>query len=187
MLPPASPRDRQFAKLIGPQDRGTYLAALGGNRAELKLDQKGEVARALASRNTWSGIVVPWPVDGTSDRLPVEMSGLPVFDRDRQFAAIAASASAATSTGSAAAHRAAGGRSDHGANATRNRANVLPFPRGQAAPRPALNPVEQSAFQELGRELERPAEQDRRHRTCRRRWTTISAPNSLPHPPAAEP
>ena len=34
---------------------------------------------------TWSGIVIPWPVDETSDRLPVELSGLPVFDRDRSF------------------------------------------------------------------------------------------------------
>ena len=54
--------------------------------AELQLDSKGEVAQALASQDTWSGIVVPWPVDGDDDRLPVEMSGLPVFDRDRHFA-----------------------------------------------------------------------------------------------------
>ena len=39
----------------------------------------------MSSHETWSGIVIPWPVDETSDRLPVELSGLPVFDRDRNF------------------------------------------------------------------------------------------------------
>ena len=34
---------------------------------------------------TWSGITVTFPVDGGGGRLPVEMSGLPAFDRDRNF------------------------------------------------------------------------------------------------------
>ncbi len=53
--------------------------------AELKLDPDNQIARAVSSHETWSGIVIPWPVDETSDRLPVELSGLPVFDRDRSF------------------------------------------------------------------------------------------------------
>ena len=48
--------------------------------------RKARVANALAARSTWSGIVVPWPVDDADQPLPIEMSGLPVFDRDRQFA-----------------------------------------------------------------------------------------------------
>ena len=35
----------------------------------------------------------------TTERLPIELSGLPVFDRERQFAGFAASASAAMSSG----------------------------------------------------------------------------------------
>ena len=31
----------------------------------------------MASRETWSGITVDWPVDGTAERLAVELSGLP--------------------------------------------------------------------------------------------------------------
>ncbi len=53
--------------------------------ADLKLDPENRIARALATRETWSGIVVSWPVDDSDERLPVELSGLPVFDRDRSF------------------------------------------------------------------------------------------------------
>jgi signal transduction histidine kinase len=53
--------------------------------AALMLDQDNQVTRAIATCETWSGIVISWPVDGTSERLPVELSGLPVFDRDRGY------------------------------------------------------------------------------------------------------
>jgi PAS domain S-box-containing protein len=63
--------------------------ALGQPWAEivnrLGIDPKGEVAQAVASRDTWSGITIDWPVDGTEERLAVELSGLPVFDRERNF------------------------------------------------------------------------------------------------------
>ena len=49
------------------------------------LDPEGQVARAFASHDTWSGITVAFPVDDSDSRLAVELSGLPVFDRDRNF------------------------------------------------------------------------------------------------------
>src|SRR6202023_2077709 len=49
------------------------------------LDPDGLIASAIASRDAWSGITVSWPVDG-GDPLPVELAGLPVSDRMRQFA-----------------------------------------------------------------------------------------------------
>jgi PAS domain S-box-containing protein len=74
----------EFAGLIG-----SYSTVLNRPWAEiadaLKLDSQGKIASALAARETWSGIVVHWPVDGSSERLAIEMSGLPVFDRNRQF------------------------------------------------------------------------------------------------------
>ena len=76
----------EFFALVGPQ---TMAAALGRTWNEiadaLKLDTEDLIAHALATRETWSSIVVSWPVDGTSERLPVELSGLPVVDRDRSF------------------------------------------------------------------------------------------------------
>src|SRR6185437_8088238 len=40
------------------------------------LDPEGRVLAAFATRNTWSGITLNWPVDG-GECLPVELSGLP--------------------------------------------------------------------------------------------------------------
>jgi PAS domain S-box-containing protein len=75
----------EFKTLVGPQ----ATAALGQPWSDLAkalgLDPEGQVARAFASRDTWSGINVAFPLDGSDARLTVELSGLPVFDRDRNF------------------------------------------------------------------------------------------------------
>ncbi len=55
------------------------------SQTRLNLDPDNQVASAVASQETWSGLVVSWPVDDSTQRLPVELSGLPVFDRDRVF------------------------------------------------------------------------------------------------------
>jgi PAS domain S-box-containing protein len=75
----------EFVTVIGPQSAKTLSRAWREVAAELNLDSQGQILRAIASRDTWSGIVVAFPVDGTDDRLPVELSGLPVFDRERNF------------------------------------------------------------------------------------------------------
>jgi len=74
-----------FTRLVGPQTAALFGRPWAEIAARLKLDPTGEVARALAARNTWSGLIVLWPLADGGDRLPVEMSGLPVFDRDRNF------------------------------------------------------------------------------------------------------
>ena len=75
----------EFIELAGPRTM-TAVGRLWSEIAEeLNLDPNNQVARAMATRETWSGIVVSWPVDDTSERLPIELSGLPVFDRDRSF------------------------------------------------------------------------------------------------------
>lgn len=53
--------------------------------AELGLDPAGRVARAVASRETWSNITISWPIEGSDERLEVELAGLPSFDRSRNF------------------------------------------------------------------------------------------------------
>ena len=40
--------------------------------------------QAFATGATWSGITLNWPVDG-GGTLPVELSGLPIFDAARNF------------------------------------------------------------------------------------------------------
>jgi PAS domain S-box-containing protein len=74
----------EFLDLIGP---GT-AAALGRPWREiaetLGLDPAGRMMQAFATGMTWSGITLNWPVDG-GGTLPVELSGLPVFDAARNF------------------------------------------------------------------------------------------------------
>jgi PAS domain S-box-containing protein len=76
----------EFARLLGSQTAAVLDRPWSEIARALGIDGAGRLAQALALRDTWSGIVIDWPVDGTSETLPIEMSGLPVFDRDRQFA-----------------------------------------------------------------------------------------------------
>ena len=75
-----------FARLIGPNTAAVLIRPWSEIAATLKIDESGQIARALDLHSTWSGIVVDWPTDEAGERLPIEMSGLPVFDRDRQYA-----------------------------------------------------------------------------------------------------
>ena len=75
----------EFVELVGPRTMAATGRLWSEIADELNLDPGHQVTGAIASHETWSGIVVTWPVDDCSERLPVEMSGLPVFDRDRIF------------------------------------------------------------------------------------------------------
>jgi PAS domain S-box-containing protein len=74
----------EFLGLIGPRT----AAALGRPWREIAetfgLDPTGRMMQAFATGTTWSGITLNWPVDG-GGTLPVELSGLPVFDAARNF------------------------------------------------------------------------------------------------------
>jgi PAS domain S-box-containing protein len=75
----------EFTRLIGMRT----AAGLGRPWSEIAenfgLDPEGRVLEAIATQETWSGITLYWPVDD-GGRLPVELSGLPVFDAERNFA-----------------------------------------------------------------------------------------------------
>jgi PAS domain S-box-containing protein len=73
----------EFTALIGRETTAALAHSWNAAAAALGFDPQQQIARAIASRNTWSGIVVGFPADG--GRLAVELSGLPVFDRDRSF------------------------------------------------------------------------------------------------------
>ncbi|MDR3423337.1 MAG: HAMP domain-containing sensor histidine kinase [Xanthobacteraceae bacterium] len=75
----------EFIELMGPRTTAAFGRLWSEIADELKLDPQNQVVRAVATRETWSGITLSWPVDEGGDRLPVELSGLPVFDREREF------------------------------------------------------------------------------------------------------
>jgi signal transduction histidine kinase len=75
----------EFLSLIGKGPASALGRPWSEIAAALKLDPGGQVERALASRDTWSGITVAFPVEGTDSHIGAELSGLPVFDRDRSL------------------------------------------------------------------------------------------------------
>ncbi len=134
----------EFIALIGPR-----AAALLGQpwpfiASVMTLDPDGQVARAIASRATWSGVHVRWRIDGFDDRLDVELSGLPVFDRERTYRGYRGFGVCRDLALLTAIARARSGAppSESEAPATAASENT-----------PDLTPVERYAFDELSREL----------------------------------
>ena len=75
----------EFTRLIGAHTAAGFGRLWSEIAETFGLDPEARVLRAIASRETWSGITLDWPVDG-GGRLPVELSGLPIYDRARNFA-----------------------------------------------------------------------------------------------------
>lgn len=75
----------EFIRLIGPRTAAGFDRPWREIAEEFSLDPESRVAQALASQDTWAGITVNWPADG-GEHLPVELAGLPVYDRERNFA-----------------------------------------------------------------------------------------------------
>jgi len=141
----------EFVTLAGARTAAALGRPWHDLAAELDLDPTGQIARALATRDTWSGLVVLWPRDANAERLAVELSGLPVFDRERTFrgfrgfgicrdVGVRAGAAPAQSSDVAASPAAAA-------------QNIVPFPTVAEPSAPALTAVERSAFHELSRKL----------------------------------
>lgn len=75
----------EFIRLIGAHTAAGFGRPWREIAEKFSLDPDGRVAQALASHDTWAGITVNWPADG-GERLAVELAGLPVYDRERNFA-----------------------------------------------------------------------------------------------------
>ena len=73
--------DDAFTRLIGNRSASAFGRPWQEIATILGLDPQGRVADAVATRESWSNIVVNWPADGAGAQLPVELSGLPVYDR----------------------------------------------------------------------------------------------------------
>jgi PAS domain S-box-containing protein len=73
----------EFTKLIGPRTADGFGRPWHDIAQDFALDPQGLVEKALGTRETWIGIELDWPTD--KGHVPVELSGLPVFDRDRNF------------------------------------------------------------------------------------------------------
>jgi len=75
----------EFTRLIGTRTAAAFGRPWLEIAETLDLDPDRRVADAVATRESWSNIIVNWPADGTGARLPVELSGLPIYDRAGEF------------------------------------------------------------------------------------------------------
>jgi signal transduction histidine kinase len=142
-----------FVALMGDATAAALGRPWGELAAELSLDPQGQIALALASHDTWSGLSIAWPVDDGSERLMVELSGLPVFDRERIFRGYRGFGICRDVARLASLVETRRAATIEAAVATPAAENVVPLrPTGQPTV-PALSPVERSAFHELTRKL----------------------------------
>jgi signal transduction histidine kinase len=158
----------EFIEVAGSPTAGALGKAWADFARELALDGEGQIARAVATQDTWSGISVGWPVDEGKDRLTVELSGLPVFDRERTFRGYRgfgvcrdvhklnvlamARQKSASRMGEATEQEIVAGQKGDAAHPIEQ--NVVPFPASAPeASAPALTDVESLAFRELSRKL----------------------------------
>lgn len=74
----------EFKGLIGPRTTAVFGRPWREIAETFGFDPTGRMMQAFATGVTWSGITLNWPVDG-GGTLPVELSGLPVFDAARNF------------------------------------------------------------------------------------------------------
>ena len=74
----------EFLGLIGPRTTAAFGRPWREIAETFGFDPTGRMMQAFATGTTWSGITLNWPVDG-GGTLPVELSGLPIFDAARNF------------------------------------------------------------------------------------------------------
>jgi len=130
-------------------------------------------AAALATRKSWSGVVVDWPVEDPACRVPTMLGALPIFDAGRGFSGfqgfgvLRLSQATPSDVTDAAPEIAAPEPTKMEAEPQTppprepefSGANVVPLrPAPAHEPASALTPVEQSAFDEIGRALVESAE-----------------------------
>src|SRR6202012_2346525 len=74
----------EFIQLIGADTAAGFGRPWREIAETFGLDPDGQIVKAIATRGTWSGINLNWPVDGGA-HLPVELSGLPIYDHTGTF------------------------------------------------------------------------------------------------------
>ncbi|HMK88064.1 MAG TPA: ATP-binding protein [Methylocystis sp.] len=123
------------------------------------------LAEAFASRRTWSGVEVDWPLDEPPAAAPTTLGALPIFDATRRFAGFRGFGVLRLDRATA-----RDARTPRPASPTAERQpdpsparvdNIVPLrppaptPREEPAapPQSALTPIEKTAFDEIGRAL----------------------------------
>jgi PAS domain S-box-containing protein len=130
---------------------------------ELGFDQEDRLSRVLGRQDTWSGVTIDWPLGGNR-RLPVDLAGLPVFDRERVFRGFRGFgvcrepyvSDVAPPRDEQVEPQTAAVPEPTPEPARVQRATVVPFPEPRDPSRPPLSNNERQAFREIARALGAP-------------------------------
>jgi PAS domain S-box-containing protein len=76
----------EFLALAGPRTAALMGRPWNEIAAAFAVDPDGLIAKAMAAHGTWSNVAVDWPSDEAGQTLPIVLSGMPAFARDRVFA-----------------------------------------------------------------------------------------------------
>ena len=142
----------EFTALTGPRTAALLGQPWQAVAAALNLDPQGEIARAVATHDTWSGLTVAWPIDDGGALIGVELSGLPVFDRERVFRGYRGFGVCRDIGRINALMRARSGTAAPAAAVASPSLTVVPVDPSPADA-PGLSPGERHAFYELSRRL----------------------------------
>ena len=183
---------------------GARYADLLGRGVEEMAEEMGlgpAFAAALATRKSWSGVVVDWPVEDPACHVPTTLGALPIYDAERGFAGfqgfgvLRLSQATPTAMPDAApeitqpetVEMEAEPQTPPPREPKFSNANVVPL-RPAAAPEPAsaLTPVEQNAFDEIGRALVESAEPGDARDLLGQVTRAIEVARAIENPPAAD-
>ena len=173
----------EFIVLSGPKTAELLGRPWSEVAKSLNIDPKEQITSAMTTRETFSGVSVDWPLDGLDQSLTVEMSGLPMFDREREFTGFRGFGICRNIDqlkDVAERRRQAGAASAPTPPAESPK--VVAFPSApQQVPAPAPTARDHSAFQELARELSQ-----RLKRSARGEKSDKAPPADMPEDTAPE-
>lgn len=75
----------EFAEIVGKNSADIIGRKFSDVAQVFGFDNDGVIAALLKQQETWSGKRIFWPIQGTDQRIPVELAALPAFARDKAF------------------------------------------------------------------------------------------------------
>ena len=75
----------EFAAIVGDNAADIIGRKFSDVAKVFGFDNDGVIAALLKQQETWSGKRIFWPVQGTDQRVPVDLAALPAFARDKAF------------------------------------------------------------------------------------------------------
>jgi PAS domain S-box-containing protein len=148
---------KEFASVVGAANADVVGHTFQEVAGRLGLDNAEPAINAMSRRDTWSGVTLYWPVEGSDQKVAVDFAALPAFSRARVFEGfrgfgVCRLRDRKPRDGAAA-------ETANSAAAAEEQSNVVRLPGapqerpGPRLVRPSLNGLEQDAFRRIAEAL----------------------------------